>query len=194
MKRNDNVQKYMDAVLKELITAGALGAGIMLPNLLIALEKPMDVFFAHLSKRERAREARRIIYYMKGRGLLAGEYEFGLGITKKGHKKLKQLNFEQLHITDPNKWDGLWRIVFYDIPEKQKSGRDALTARLRQLGFFQLQRSVWVHPFPCREVIEKLAVSYGIQKYISYVEANHIDNQNVLVSRFKKLNPKVSFK
>lgn len=194
MKRNDNVEAFMDAVLRQLVGASAVGAGLVLPNLLNVLDKPINSYFSHLDQKARQREAKRIIYYMKSRGLLAGEYEFGLGITKKGNQALDKMNLDQLHIPEPKKWDGLWRIVFYDIPEQHKTGRDALTAKLRQLGFFQLQRSVWIHPLPCREVIEKVTTTYAIEKYVSYIETPQLDNQSVLVERFNKRLSNVSFK
>ena len=194
MKRNDNVEAFMDVVLRQLVGASAMGAGLVLPNLLTSLNKPINTYFSHLDQKARQREARRIIYYMKSRGLLAGEYEFGLGITKKGKEALEKLDLDKIQIDPPKKWDHLWRIVFYDIPEKHKTGRDALTTKLRSLGFFQLQRSVWIHPLPCREVIEKVTTNYGIEKYVSYIEAQSLDNQKLLVERFSKRLPHVSFK
>lgn len=183
----------MDTVLRELVIIGSLGAGLALPNLLVALDKPVGKLLSSLDKRAREREARRVIYYMKSRGLIAGEYEFGLNITKKGSQALAKLDIQLLNINSPGRWDKKWRIVFYDIPEKHKSGRDALTGRLRGLGFYQLQRSVWIHPFPCRQTLEKLTSSYNIEKYVSYIETPRLDQQNVLIKWFKKRHPKVRF-
>ena len=184
----------MDFVLRELVTLGAISAGLALPNLLTALDKPLNKYLNQLDGRARAREARRVIYYMKSQGLIVGEYEFGLTITGKGKKALAKLDIDNVTIQQPRKWDKTWRIIFYDIPEKHKSGRDALTSELRRLGFFQLQRSVWIHPLPCRDVIEKVTTKFQIEKYVSYVESPKLDNQAVLVARFKKRLPNVNFK
>ena len=186
--------ELVDAVLRFSLTAGALAAGMVLPNALVAIEKPLGKYFKHLDRKQREREAQRIIRYMKYQGLLVGDYEFGLQISKKGKKRLEELDFDSLKIPTPTRWDHLWRLVFYDIPEHHKLGRDTLTAKLRELGFFQLQRSVWIHPFPCREVIEKVTSAYMLEPYVSYIETRHLDNQAVLIKRFNKRIPTVSFK
>src|SRR3989344_4899909 len=160
MARNDTTSAIIDAVLKLTIGGTALSVGLVVPNVLIALEKPLDKFLKHMDKRQRERETRRIISYMKSQGLLKGEYEHGLKITAKGRKRLEQLEFENLAIPTQKSWDHTWRLVFYDIPESHKSGRNALTTKLRELGFFQLQQSVWIRPFPCREIIEKVTSTF----------------------------------
>lgn len=56
------------------------------------------------------------------------------------------------------KWDGLWRIVAYDIEESQRDTRDLLRWKLEELGFAMLQRSLWMTPHnvtrPLREFLE----------------------------------------
>jgi len=44
------------------------------------------------------------------------------------------------------KWDGKWRMVVFDIPEKQRNVRNALRKKLRLLGFGKWQKSVYVTP------------------------------------------------
>lgn len=176
----------MDALLRIAANSAAIGTALILPNALIGLEKPLEILDKGLDKRARDREARRIIYYAKERGLLTGDYEHGLEITDKGTKRLKDREITGVVIKSPSEWDHLWRLVFYDIPEAHKSGRDKLTAKLRDLGFFQMQRSVWIHPFPSRDVIEHITSTYGLARYVSYVETLHIDNEQVLIKRFQK--------
>lgn len=45
-------------------------------------------------------------------------------------------------------WDGKWRLVMFDIPEKDKSLRDKLRRYLTARHFGYLQNSVWVSPDP----------------------------------------------
>jgi len=55
-------------------------------------------------------------------------------------------------------WDGLWRMVAYDIEEKRRDVRNALRWKLEELGFGMLQRSLWMTPHdvakPLREFLE----------------------------------------
>lgn len=44
-------------------------------------------------------------------------------------------------------WDGLWRLVFFDIPEGQREHRDRFRKDLRRRGFGLWQNSVWISPF-----------------------------------------------
>ncbi len=50
-------------------------------------------------------------------------------------------------------WDGLWRFVAFDVPEKQARLRLQLRRRLFNRHFGCLQRSVWVSPDPISDVI-----------------------------------------
>lgn len=193
MESRDKTARFVDAVLKFSASSATLGAAIVLPNIMIGLEKPMNRLFDNLDKREREREARRIIYSMKARGYLVGEYEHGLKITEKGRKRLKKLAIDELAIEQPEKWDKKWRLVIYDIPEANKEGRWALSAKLRQIGFFQLQRSVWIHPLPCKEIIEKITSEYEIEQFVSYLECISLDNEAILIKRFHKHLPNVKF-
>jgi DNA-binding transcriptional regulator PaaX len=127
---------------------------------------------------------------MRRQGLLAyrtEDYEHGLVITPAGRKRASTLNLETLSIPHPEAWDHKWRIVFFDIPEKQKPQRDALSRKLRQLGFLQLQRSVWIHPFPARSQVETVALAHHVDRYITYIETSYLDSHEKLEERFRHL-------
>lgn len=194
MARNDTTSVVIDGILRFTVTSGAIAAGLLIPNLLIGLEKPLDVFWIHLDKRERERELRRVVSYMKSNQLLRGDYEHGLQVTDKGRQRLEDSDFETLVVKPRQKWDGNWRLVIYDIPEEHKQGRNALTSKLNKLGFYQLQRSAWLHPFPCRQVIEVITVRYKIDQYISYIKTARIDNQKPIIHKFQKKYPATYFK
>ncbi|HZL43872.1 MAG TPA: hypothetical protein VFD66_11415 [Verrucomicrobiae bacterium] len=44
------------------------------------------------------------------------------------------------------KWDGMWRLVFFDIPVAHDSQRVRLRRHLKDRGFGYLQNSVWITP------------------------------------------------
>ena len=60
----------------------------------------------------------------------------------------------------PKKWDGHWRIIFFDIKESKKNVRDALRHHLKNLNCYPLQKSVFVTPYPCKEEIDFLCEFY----------------------------------
>ncbi len=194
MGRNEATSAIVESILKITATGATLTLALLAPNAVIALEKPLKKYFSHLEEQDRQREIKRVASYMKSYGLVSGTYEHGLQITKEGLQRLQQLEFDNLHVSSPRRWDHIWRIVFYDIPEDRKAGRDALTRKLQSLGFSQLQRSVFIHPFPCREVIETITTTFAIHEFVSYIETPYIDNQKLLIGRFKKQIRGVSFK
>ncbi len=100
---------------------------------------------------------------MKNRGYLAGDYEHGLQITDKARRRLSRVRLSDIIIQPQKVWDKTWRIVIYDIPEEHASARRNLTRQLRCMGCFQLQRSTWITPFPCRSEVEAIRAQYHIK-------------------------------
>lgn len=193
MSKRDVTSSVIDTVLKIAVMGGVITTAMAAPNMIQALEKPLDKFLRHMDKRQRERELRRIISYMKTSKLIEGSYQHGLQITAKGRQRLQSRNLAKLQVQPQDCWDGMWRLVLYDIPESHKYGRNALTAKLNKLGFYQLQRSAWLHTFPCRDVIEEVTAHYKIDNYVSYLEILSVDNQTSIVEGFKKRYPNTSF-
>lgn len=124
---------------------------------------------------------------MKKRALIQrtrDNYEYGIAITPAGRRRAQQAGFDRLTVPEPPRWDKKWRLVLFDVPERKRAGRLVLTAKLRSLGFRQLQQSVWVQPFPCRELIETITLHYDLSRYVSYLETDRIDNQTHRITQF----------
>ena len=45
-------------------------------------------------------------------------------------------------------WDGQWRMILFDVPQKKASARTRLRRSLAERGFGYLQNSVWITPDP----------------------------------------------
>ena len=76
-------------------------------------------------------------------------------------------------------------MVIYDIPEKYRKARDILRDQLKLLGFYELQKSVWVYPFPCGDVVKFLIDMYEIEEYVHFVTIQHITNRKTLRKHFR---------
>lgn len=74
---------------------------------------------------------------------------------------------KSLYWSRGQRWDGKWRVVIFDIPEKQRNLRDDLRLELKKLGFGCWQRSVWVTPFDfvreLHQFLERQNLSEGVQ-------------------------------
>jgi len=109
-------------------------------------------------------------------------------LTNKGKKRIKEFAFETLEIKKPLHWDKKWRILIFDIPTKPKiynQAREALRRKIKELGFYQLQKSVWVYPYECEDEILLIAELYHVQKYIEIITAEKILHENIVRRVFK---------
>ena len=85
----------------------------------------------------------------------------------------------------PKKWDGKWRMVIYDIPEDSKEYREMFRKLLKQNGFYKLQASVFVSPYPLnREALTYLKQT-GLSKYIRMARIDELDDEKDLKKHFK---------
>jgi len=110
---------------------------------------------------------------------------FTIELSEKGKKKIEQIAVDDLKNKKLQRWDGIWRIVIFDIPEHQKYGRAALRGKMKGLGFYQLQKSVWVFPCDCEKEIKVLANFFEIDDYVNFIEAKKVSNDEELKRHFK---------
>ncbi len=95
-------------------------------------------------------------------------------ITKKGETKLRAFTIDLIEIKKQKRWDGKWRLVMYDLPIRFKKSREALRWKLKDLDFFQFQKSVWVYPYPCEDEIIFIADFFGVGKYVEILTVENI--------------------
>lgn len=187
---NDTTAAIIDGVLRFVATGGFITTALVVPNAVQLFDKPIEELTRALDRRSQEREMRRIVHYMKQRGLIAynfRDYEHGIVITRKGQKRLKDNRYNSLGIPVPEKWDEKWRLVFFDIPLESSKNRSSFTLKLKALGYQPLQKSIWVHPFPSRPEIEIITEHFGLRKFVTYVEITEIDSEKKLRSRFQTL-------
>ncbi len=106
-------------------------------------------------------------------------------LTKEGKQKALQFQFDDIKIKKPNNWDGIWRMVIFDIPEKRKKAREAIRKKLKELGFKELQKSVLVHPYECENEIDFIVEVFQIRNCVRFIRAASITNDEQLKIKFK---------
>lgn len=91
-------------------------------------------------------------------------------LTDKGKEKaiLASLNF------DEKEWDGRWRMVIFDVPEKRRAARDILRSKLKQWGFTLWQQSVWASKKNCTKPLRDFIKSVGIENWVMVVESDNV--------------------
>lgn len=106
-------------------------------------------------------------------------------LTEKGKNRALEFKVDEIKIKEPKYWDKKWRVVFFDIPEKRRVLRNALRDKLKYLGFFKLQESVFVHPYPCFDEINFLVEFFEIRRYVRMGEMTKLTNEAELILHFE---------
>ncbi|MFH1093900.1 MAG: hypothetical protein V1739_07085 [Candidatus Omnitrophota bacterium] len=91
-------------------------------------------------------------------------HQISISLTEKGKKKAGRFQIDSLKIKKPQKWDGKWRIVIFDIAQIENLKRNAFRGKLEELGFKCVQKSVWVYPYQCEDEIKLLRDFFGLNK------------------------------
>ncbi len=71
-------------------------------------------------------------------------------------------------------WDGYWRVISYDIPEKFKGSRHALQRKLRELGFGMLQKSIYISPHDIAEDLQEYIEGNKLEDFAAVTVAKRI--------------------
>lgn len=105
-------------------------------------------------------------------------------LTARGEERASLVHLLQLTLPPLKHWDGRWRMVMFDIPEARKKVRNILRQCLKNWGFQELQKSVFVTPKDCRNAVELLIHGNHVEKYVRFVEAKHISNDRDIRKKF----------
>ncbi len=106
-------------------------------------------------------------------------------ITTKGKTRLRAFSIDLMEIKKPKKWDSKWRLVIFDIPIRFTKGREALRYHLKQLNFFQFQKSAWIYPYPCEDEIIFIANFFGVGKCVEILTVEGILREEKIKRHFK---------
>jgi len=106
-------------------------------------------------------------------------------LTNKGKQKVQQKKFDELKLTTQKKWDKIWRIVIFDIPENKRHVRLAVSFKLKQIGFYPLQKSVFIYPHECKKEIDFVRNFLDVKKCVRYILAHDIEDNHHLKEHFK---------
>lgn len=169
-------------VLAGLALGGIVFAGALAPNIFPPFKK------FKRSKRYSPSQVRNAFYTLKRRKFIEivkeKDGKIKARLTNKGKSRIKEFYFEGLKISKPRRWDRKWRVVIFDVPIRFNPARVALREKIRELGFFRLQQSVWVHPYPCKDEILLVAEVFEVEPFIEIITAEKMLHENKLRNFF----------
>lgn len=166
------------ATMKKILLL--LGAGLALglthrPDTYFKIVKSVKKEWQKINERS-LREAIRNLY--KSKLVESKENEDGsiiMTLTEKGKLITLRYDIEKLKLPTFKNWDGLWRMILFDIPEFKKKARDALSFKLKQLGFYPLQKSAFVYPYECKKELDFLIEFFELRPYVRVLTVNNTD-------------------
>lgn len=170
-------------IAKQIVIAiGILGmasAVMVAPGLAKAIPLLKKIDISRINQELKRLKKRGLVEIIKRRNGLTT-----VKLTKEGKKKLARYQIDLLEIEKPKKWDGKWRVIIFDIPIKKNSSRESLRWKMKSLGFYRLQNSVFVHPYPCLEIVKYLRDYFGVSAEVEYLEVEKLESQNKLIEHF----------
>jgi len=113
--------------------------------------------------------SRGVLGKMEAMGLVESTETNGkivLKLSQRGYEFLNSI-LDQIH-KDVVHWDGKWRMVWFSIPERERSSRDKFRRFLESLGLKPILNSLWITPLDVKEQVSK------------YVQKNHLTNRVLL--------------
>lgn len=149
--------------------------------ILLALEKSIDGYllfdnFVHhplwIERNLKKSELSRVLQRLRDQGLveLVSDNQLAFRLTDSGKDRVL---WAKMKLGD-EKWDGKWRLVIWDVPEKRRLTRDLLRYKLKQLGFVQWQRSVWASKVNCTKPLRDFIRKVGIEDWVMVIESDNV--------------------
>jgi DNA-binding transcriptional regulator PaaX len=107
-------------------------------------------------------------------------------LTENGKKLVLRYELENLKIEKPKKWDGKWRVIIYDIPQSLRRASDVFRRKIRELGMYQLQKSIWIYPYDCIKELDFLCAIYQVplEDCVLYFRAEELPKQKEIKQFF----------
>ncbi len=171
-------------ILKWLLIAGVVCLAGNSPYFVINLMKTYKRW-----KKYKRRKIYDTFMRLKKKGCIKIErknHQVYISLTEEGKKLAGWLQIDALKINRPKRWDGKWRIVIFDIAQLKKLHREAFRGKLKELGFYPLQKSVWIYPFECKDEIELLKDFFGLNdKELRLIVAEKIGPDDWFKKHFK---------
>jgi hypothetical protein len=148
--------------------AGIIGKGLKAPSFWDYCKELKELEIKENS-------ARTILWRLQKKGLVE-KNENSYFLTKLGLNFIK--NFQEKNLE--KQWDGKWRIITFDIPEKMRGERNWLRSCLIDLEYKLLQKSVFIGKYPLQENFYREIIDKGLRHYIRLITVGEIDDEKIL--------------
>lgn len=176
--------KMTKVILLTIGIAGFLVVSATMPNLFKVIGQ-LCPGFRKENRRKFNSTFARIKKYGYVEFLSENDREITIKLTKKGEQQIIKYAFDDIQIKKPRKWNGKFHVIIFDIPNKYRDARNAFREKLQELGAYQLQKSVWVHPYPCFDEILFITSCFSIDHCVDILVVEEFRNHAKVRAFFK---------
>ncbi|MFH0979758.1 MAG: PaaX family transcriptional regulator C-terminal domain-containing protein [Candidatus Roizmanbacteria bacterium] len=165
-------------------------------KILLSLFLIAGVDFSYLTLDEKVQKVFDLTLNQKTRGTISGLIKekviekFSSSGVEGSKYKLTEKGFQSLSLEFPffrflkDKWDGKWRVISYEIPEKKRKIRDRLRREMQGWGLGPWHRSFWLTPHPILATLKSLTSQKEEEKYIQAFESDHVfGDREILIEK-----------
>lgn len=182
-RKKRRLGQIQSAVLATVAVTGFVLVATVAPKIFSLLE--------HIPAMKRARlkyRAKTVLGRLVIMGLIAFETRDGKKYARLTEDGKKVIAFERqkfaLAKTKKRRWDGRWRVIIFDVPERRRLVRDHLRDTMQETGFAHLQDSVWIFPYDCEDFVALLKADLKIGTAVLYMVVEQIENDKHLRAHF----------
>jgi len=114
--------------------------------------------------------------------------KIGEGDSVKLTNKAKIRIIEKFASLYPN--DGKRRLISFDIPEVKRRERNGFRRTIKQMGFKQIQKSLWVCDKNLSDLVEIAIKEFKVSEYVAYfvIERSNIDKHINKILKNKRVH------
>lgn len=181
----------INTLTKDTILKLALGGAFILVSITSPyfLHRIAENYFKEKNKKAIYARARKLRELEKKKIVSFKELSDGkikIELTHKGNLIAREYNLNNLKLNKPKIWDKKWRVIMYDIPDYHKKARDAFRHKIREMGLYPIQKSVWVSPYDCMPEIEFLCAVFDIDinSHVYQITTTSIPNERAIKKWF----------
>lgn len=162
-----------------MAAAGTILLSVLFAPNAVQILKPLIKWRKNWNKidRRRIHEAIKRLNQKRLVELITKGDELYIKITANGKQLVKNFDYDNLELPQSKKWDKKWRLVIFDIFKKQNKERRALSQKLKDLGFYPLQESVFIYPYECRDEVDFICEFLSVGRYVNYCIVESLDKR-----------------
>ncbi len=187
-------QNIKNIKVKELLRILTIGCVVVVafagaPNVLSLLkpllkkEKEFDNYYPHSVEKATRKLLR------KGFAEIVRSTEgYEVILTDKGKKEILKYDMADMKFSSHDTWDGKWRMVIFDIPNKYKHQRRMLLNKLKNMGCYSWQESVLIYPYDINKEVKFMREVLGIPHYVKLGVLDKVENEDELKDIFHLSN------